>query len=170
MLVAQAVGLYLHGTTMYKKYFPWSQTCFFTKSVRFGRTELSLRLSKCSRRDLAIEKGFRACFFRNKGKIKIFIRFGGGTTKLSWRRIPPYLCISPQIHPQNVNVFSCCIYKCSRRRMESRRRNQKLMINIVGFFSRYTYALSSSSSPSSSRRRRRRRHRLLFCFVLQLGC
>ena len=56
-----------------------------------------------------------------------------------WRRIPPYLCISPQIHPQDVNVFSCCIYKCSRRRMESRRRNQKLMINIVGFFSRYTY-------------------------------
>ena len=53
--------------------------------------------------------------------------------------------ISPQIHPQNVNVFSCCIYKCSRRRMESRRRNQKLMINIVGFFSRYTYALLISS-------------------------
>ena len=63
-----------------------------------------------------------------------------------------YLCISPQIHPQNVNVFSCCIYKCSRRRMESRRRNQKLVINIVGFFSRYTYALLISSVKNPIRR------------------
>ena len=41
---------------------------FVTKSVRFGRTELSLRLSKCSWRDLAIEKGSRACFLKNKRK------------------------------------------------------------------------------------------------------
>ena len=45
---------------------------FVTKSVRFGRTELSLRLSECSRRDLAIEKGFRACFLKNKRKIELF--------------------------------------------------------------------------------------------------
>ena len=39
---------------------------FVTKSVRFGRTELSLRLSECSRRDLAIEKGLRPVFLKNK--------------------------------------------------------------------------------------------------------
>ena len=55
-------------------------------------------------------------------------------SKLSWRRVPPYLCISPQIHLQNVYVFSCCIHKCSRRRMESRRRSQKLMIHMRCWF------------------------------------
>ena len=38
-----------------------SQPCFDTKSVRSGRTELSFSLES-SPRDLAIEKGFRACF------------------------------------------------------------------------------------------------------------
>ena len=99
--------------------------------------------------DLSLFKGHRAWIFQ---KLMMMMKnvqkdgtLGGPKFELPWRRIPPYLCISPQIHPQNVNVFSCCIYKCSRRRMESRRRNQKLMINIVGFFSRYTYELLISS-------------------------
>ena len=69
------------------------------------------------------------------------------------------MCISPQIHPQNVNGFSCCIYKCSRRRMESRRRNQKLMINIVGFFSNGVFFRRSTHSGWTSR---------CLCYILHM--
>ena len=44
--------------------------CFFAKSVRFGRTELSTR-------DLQFEHGFKACSFKNKGNKLDFHTFGG---------------------------------------------------------------------------------------------
>ena len=50
--------------------------CFDTKSVRFGRTELSLRLSKSSSRDLQSGHGFEACSFKNKRKKLNFHTFG----------------------------------------------------------------------------------------------
>ena len=63
---------------------------FFTKSVRFGRTELSLRLSKCSWRDLAIEKGFRACFLKNK-KEKYDCSYG-----LEVEQQTKHICLTPK--------------------------------------------------------------------------
>ena len=70
--------------------------------------------------------------FQHRARV-IHIRISSSRAGHRTLRQGTYLCISPQIHPQNVNVFGCCICSFSRKRMESRRRNQKLMINIGGF-------------------------------------
>ena len=43
-----------------------SQPCFFTKSVEFGRAELSFFSPDSSSRDLQSGHGFRACSLKNK--------------------------------------------------------------------------------------------------------
>ena len=59
---------------------------FVTKSVRYGRAELSLRLWKAlgDRRDLSIQKGFRACFLKNKRNIMIQTLSGRGRKQPKW--------------------------------------------------------------------------------------
>ena len=47
------------------------KTCFVTKSVRFGRTELLFFLESASR-DLAIGHAFEACSVKNKKEILEF--------------------------------------------------------------------------------------------------
>ena len=65
-LVIRNHGYRRHGSN-HKK----SRPCFFTKSVRFGRTEL-LFFFPCSKsRDLQSEHGFRACSFKRiRNKLK----------------------------------------------------------------------------------------------------
>ena len=48
-----------------KTVFTKSQPCFFTKSVRFGRTELSICRICAEWRDLQSEHDFRACSLKN---------------------------------------------------------------------------------------------------------
>ena len=54
----------------------WVKHCFVTKSVRFGRTELSICRTCRESRDLEFEHGFRACFKKIKGKNRILILLG----------------------------------------------------------------------------------------------
>ena len=51
-----------------KTVFTKCQPCFFTKSVRFGRTELSICRICAESRDLQSGHGFRACSFKTKRK------------------------------------------------------------------------------------------------------
>ena len=56
-------GYRRHGSN-HKK----SRPCFVTKSVRFGRTELSISQICAESRDLQSGHGFRACSFKKKGE------------------------------------------------------------------------------------------------------
>ena len=73
-LVIRNPGYRRHGSN-HKK----SGPCFFTKSIKFGRTELSICRSCADSRDLQSEHGFRACSFKSKGKKLEFHTFGGET-------------------------------------------------------------------------------------------
>ena len=55
--------------------------CFFTKSDRFGRTELSISRICAESRDLEFEHGFRACSLRDKRNKSDFHILGGQKTK-----------------------------------------------------------------------------------------
>ena len=52
------------------------KTCFVTKSVWFGHTELLVFFPKSSPRDLQFGHGFRACALKNKGNKWNFILLG----------------------------------------------------------------------------------------------
>ena len=60
-----------------------SRPCFDTKSVRFGRTELSISRTGGESRDLEIGHGFRACSFKSNGKKLDFHTLGGWNLVLS---------------------------------------------------------------------------------------
>ena len=55
--------------------------CFVTKSVRFGRTELSICRTGGESRELEFEHGFRACSLKIKGTSWIFILWGSTNEK-----------------------------------------------------------------------------------------
>ena len=61
-----------------------SQLYFFTKSVRFGRTELSICCTGGESRDLAFEHDFRACL---KNKSWMFHTCGGSTDEKKTEKI-----------------------------------------------------------------------------------
>ena len=59
-----------------------AETLFVTKSVRFGRTELSICRTGGESRDLEFEHGFRACSLKNDGnKLDFHTLLGGGRTE-----------------------------------------------------------------------------------------
>ena len=78
--------------------------CFFTKSVRFGSTELSFGRICAESRDLEFGYGFRACSFKNKGKKSYFHIFGGQKTNKSL--VPRALNDTKKIRKAGADIFA----------------------------------------------------------------